>query len=298
MATENPPIIFTPASQQRGLAESFREIWDYRGYISYLTKKDLRTNYLKTYLGWIWSLAEPLVTLAIYSLVFGYIMVVERGGDSPTGLNNFPAFLFAALVFWSFFRQSSTSVMNSFSGSLNLRKKLYFPPAAPPIAKVLSKSFELLPEVAMLMVFYLILWGTTGIRTVGPTWIVLLPLMLLTMIFGSGVGFLMAVPNARYGDVGMLFQLALRLGFYITPIIWSLSDFERRFGEGGERPWLLDVVRWSPLTQIVEASRDGIYRLQWPSATTWIYLVVVSFGTFLWGWTRFHRAAGKAAEGQ
>ncbi len=294
MATENPPIVFSAASQSRSLSESMREVWNYRGYIAYLVKKDLRTNYLRTYLGWIWSLAEPLLTLAIYSFVFGYILDVSRGAASPTGLTNFPAFLFAALVFWGFFRQSANSTMNAFAGSLSLRKKLFFPPAAPSIAKVLSKSIEMIPEILMLMAFYLLLWGITGIRTLSITWIAMAPLLVLVMLFGSGVGFWMAVPNSRYGDIGMLFNVFLRLYFYVTPIIWPLSIIDGRL----KNPIINGIARWSPMTQVVEASRDSIYRLQWPSLNSWLYLIVISTVTFVTGWMRFHRTAGKAAEGQ
>ncbi len=294
MAIENPPIVFTAASQQRNLVDSFREVWEYRGYIGYLAKRELRTNSLKTYLGWIWSLVEPLMTLAIYSLVFGYILDTTRGAASPTGLENFPAFLFAALVYWGFFRQTANSTMVAFSGSLNLRKKLYFPPAAPSIARVISKTIEMVPEILMLMAFYLLLWGITGIRTVGPTWIIMAPLLVLVCLLGTGVGLWLAVPNSRFGDIGMLFNVFLRLYFYITPIIWPLEIIDGRI----TNPIIRGIAIWSPLTQVVEAARDGIYRLQWPSLGTWLYLVVISTGTFVTGWIRFHRSAGKAAEGQ
>ncbi len=295
MATENPPVVFTPASQQRSLVESFREVFAYRGYVGYLVKRDLRTNYLQTYLGWIWSLAQPLLTLAIYSIVFGYILQVNRGTASPTGLDNFPAFLFAALIVWGFFRQSANGTMNAFAGSMTLRKKLYFPPVVPSLARTLTNSVELIPEVMMLMVFYITLWAIGGPRTVGITWLAIIPIIIMVGLFGMGVGLFMAVPNVRYGDVSMLFNVFIRLYFYLTPIIWPLSVAQKRFGN---RPMLLNIVTWSPATQFVEASRDVLYRLQMPSLNSWVYLFVISTAMFFGGWTRFHRRAGKAAEGQ
>ncbi|NNE72119.1 MAG: ABC transporter permease [Acidimicrobiales bacterium] len=282
-------IRFSPANRARSPIAAVRELVDYAPFIGYLTRRQLRTTYNRSYLGWIWALLNPIIVLAIYSLVFGVILLVDRAnlGNSPTGLDSFPHFLFSGLVFWGLFNQVSLGIMTDFQNSVLLRKKLYFPAAAPAIAMAASIVVESLLEVAVLIAFYVAV-GNVGLP------ILLLPfVMFIAVTFGVGVGLLLAVPNVRYRDVGYLYALFLRLFFYLTPIIWPFAMITNRIGN----VWVQRAAEWNPMAKMVHVARTITYDIAWPDPTDVVYLLVVSLGVFALGFTVFNRQAADATEG-
>ena len=290
MATESPQhhITFTPAGRSGSTLSAIRELWDFRGYIFYLTRRDLRTKYNRSLLGWIWSILNPLVTLAIYSLVFGVILLVDRNiGVSPTGLQSFPHFLFSGLIVWQLFNQTSMNVMSGFTSAIVLRRKLYFPPAAPAISKALVNLVDSSIELLVLAAFYIIA-GNFGI-----TFVFVPVLMIVAVIFGLGVGLLLAVANVRYRDVGYIYTLFMRLFFYITPIIWPFQMIEDRIGNR----WVKLAAEFNPLAKLIDVCRTVTYSLAWPNLFDLAYLAGVGTVLTVVGWTVFNRSAADAAEG-
>ena len=83
--------VFSAENGQQTVVSSVQDAWKYRSFITYLTKRDLRTTYLRSYLGWVWSLINPIAEIAIYSLVFGVILAVNRSLPlAPDGFESFP----------------------------------------------------------------------------------------------------------------------------------------------------------------------------------------------------------------
>ena len=84
-------VIFTSDTENQTVRASAAEAWKFRSFISYLTKRELRTTYLRSYLGWLWSLINPIAEIAIYSLVFGVILAGDRRlPDAPDDFSSFP----------------------------------------------------------------------------------------------------------------------------------------------------------------------------------------------------------------
>ncbi|MGI9601485.1 MAG: ABC transporter permease [Acidimicrobiales bacterium] len=286
-SSETPVIVFSPTGRQRGILGSAREVWEYRGFIEYLTKRELKTMYNRSYLGWLWSLINPIIVLAIYWFVFGQILSIDRGAPSPTGLDSFAHFLMSGLILWNLFSQVSNGYLQAFQQSVALRKKLYFPPSAHGVARTIVKVIESSLELLVLVIFYV------AFDNFGVTFILVPVMMLLAAVYGMGVGMLLAVPNVRYRDVGYLYSLALRLFFYLTPIIWPYELIQSRI----DVPLIRFIAEWNPLAKLIEANRDITYRLQWPDPGDMIYLVVSSTLLFLLGWRSFHKRSIKATEG-
>ena len=93
--------VFSADSAATTVGASIREVWAFRGFISYMTRRNLRTTYLRSYLGWIWSLLNPIAEVAIYSLVFGVLLNVGRAvPDAPGGFSSFPHFLMSGIAIW------------------------------------------------------------------------------------------------------------------------------------------------------------------------------------------------------
>lgn len=285
--TTDITVFSADAANMTALA-SAREAWKFRGFISYMTKRELRTTYLRSYLGWIWSLLNPIAEVAIYSLVFGVLLRLDREiPDAPNGFNSFPHFLMSGIAVWGFFRMVSSKVLSNFMATVRLRRKLYFPPVAAALSTALSTMVEASILLVVVTIFFG-LWGHLSIHAV-----LLLPAALFAATSGLGVGLALSVANSKYRDVSYLYTIVLRLGFYMLPLIWPLQTAKNRF----DIKWLQQLVINNPFARMIEFGRDGLLYMKWPSVGDWLYLSLFSAATLLIGWTIFARSSADVAEG-
>lgn len=269
---------------------SMRETWRYRSFIGYMTRRHLRVTYLRSYLGWIWSLINPIAEVAIYTFVFGTLLGVNRAvPDAPNDFNSFPHFLVSGLAVWGFYRSVSGKVLNGFNETVKLRRKLYFPPAAAVISSALGTLVESSILVVIVVAFFG-LWGHLSIHA-----ILLIPAALFAATSGLGVGLALATANAKYRDVSYIYALVMRMGFYLLPIIWPIEAATQRFSD--ELQWVATIVELNPFAQMIQLGRTGILLQQWPPLTIWLYLSVFSLGILLAGWSIFARKSSDVAEG-
>lgn len=286
---ERPEVtVFSADDSNQTVMASAREAWKFRSFISYMTRKDLRTTYMQSYLGWMWSLINPIAELIIYSLVFGVILEV-RGNlpQAPADFSSFPHYLLAGLVIWNFYKSTSSKILNTFTATVRLRKKLYFPPVAPALSQALTTLIENSLEIFVLILFYVVV-GHGSLTAV-----VVFPVAVIATTYGLGVGLLLSVANTRYRDIGYLYSIFLRLFFYLIPIIWPLEFVDERIEIG----FLRTIVRWNPIAKLIEMSRDGLYLHEWPPLTDWAYISVWSVVLVYVGWSVFARTSADAAEG-
>lgn len=289
--TDSSPdiTVFSSDTASTTVFSSAREAWRFRGFISFMTKRELRTTYMRSYLGWIWSLLNPIAEVAIYSIVFGVLLDVSRAvPDAPGGFNSFPHFLLSGIAVWAFFRQVSSKILNNFMGTVRLRRKLYFPPVAAAISTGLSTMVEASLLLAVVGVFFAV-FGHISIHALA-----LIPAALFAAIAGLGVGLALSVLNSRYRDVGYLYAIALRLGFYLLPIIWPIQQAAGRFSNF---PWLEPIITSNPFAKMISFGRDGILFMRWPPLSDWIYLSAFSLAVLMIGWAIFARSSADVAEG-
>jgi len=285
---EDEVVVFSADDRAQTMVSSAQEAWKYRSFILYMTRRDLRTTYLRSYLGWVWSLINPIAEVAIYSIVFGVILSIDRRlPPAPDDFSSFPHYLMAGMVIWNFYRAVSSKVLNNFTSTVRLRRKLYFPPVAPALSQTLTTLVQSALELVVLVLFFAIV-GHLSI-----TIVVIVPAALLSTMFGLGVGLLLSVANTRYRDVGYLYGIFLRLFFYLVPIIWPVEFVDDRIGV----PALRAVVRWNPMAKLIEVSRDGAYLHQWPPLSDWVYLATTASAVLVIGWTVFARSSADVAEG-
>lgn len=262
------------------------EIWTYRNLIYNLAQRELRARYKKSLLGWLWSLINPASILAIYTMVFGVFLkipppVAGNGHTTVYGL-----YLFAALVVWNYFNGIVMGSITALQGSGGLLNKVYFPPAAPAIANLITLVLQAVIEGAILMVIM------AALGNVGPQ-LLLFPLVLLiTSIFALGLGLFLSVYNVFYRDVSYLVGIGMNLLFYATPIIYPITQVTVSIGSVP----VADVIRLNPLTQLVEWSRDAFYNLTWPSPVSLVATTAAAVATLAVGWAVFTRKARNIAE--
>ena len=281
--------VFSSDSASTTVLSSAREAWRYRGFIAYMTKRDLRVTYLRSYLGWVWSLLNPIAEVAIYSLVFGFLLGGARAvPDAPGGFSSFPHFLMSGIAVWGFFRAVSGKILNNFMSTVRLRRKLYFPPVAAALSTAISTMVEASILIAVVVVFFA-LFGHISIHAV-----VLIPAALFAATSGLGVGLALSVLNSKYRDVSYLYSISLRLGFYLLPLIWPIEQAAGRFGSV---PWIEPIVTQNPFAKMIGFGRDGILFMRWPSLIDWVYLTSFSAIALLAGWSIFARSSADVAEG-
>lgn len=262
------------------------EIWTYRGLIGNFAQRELRGKYKGSTLGGFWSLLNPLATLGIYTLVFGFFLKQQPPIAGNGHTRNFAIYLFTALVAWNFFNAVVTGAIGALAGAGPLLKKIYFPPFAAVFGGAGATLYQFGIEIGLLVAVMVIVGNVSFTLLLLPVLVVLLGL------FASGLGMILAMLNVKYKDVAYLVSIGLNLLFYATPIIYPLSRVPASHNGIPVRR----IIELNPLTQFVEAFRDVAYGLRVPSATRLGSLLVVSVVVFLAGFTFFERGSRDVAE--
>jgi homopolymeric O-antigen transport system permease protein len=225
-----------------------------------LTRREVKGRYSQSLFGAGWAIAQPLATMAVFTLVF------SRLGKMPSDGAPYPLFAFVALVPWFFFSNSVTSGTMSLITYRNIVTKTYFPREIVPLAQVGSRLVDLLAAsslFALLMIYYRV--------GLGP-WAAMVPVFfMLLVLFTVGFTMLTSAGNVFYRDVSPVVQIALQLWLYLTPVAYPLSVVPERF-----RPLFL----LNPLTGVVEGLRAVLVfgrEPEWPVVAVSAALIVTIF---------------------
>lgn len=212
-----------------------REIWEYRELLYFLVWRDIKVRYKQTALGATWAIIQPLMTMVVFSLFFGYL------GKIPSDGVPYPIFSFAALVPWTFFANGLAQSSNSIVGSSNLITKVYFPRLVVPLASVL-------PGIVDFGLAFAILLGMMLFYGIVPTLAVLwLPLfLLLALTTALGVGLWLSALNVEYRDVRFLVPFITQFWLFATPIAYPSSLLPE--------PWRT-IYGLNPMVGVVEGFR-------------------------------------------
>ncbi len=195
-----------------------KELWEYRELLYFLVWRDVKVRYKQAALGAAWAILQPLLTMLIFSVIFGRFAKVPSDGTP------YPLFAFVALVPWTFFATSMTQSSNSVVGSANLVTKVYFPRLAIPLASVLAGLVDF-------ALAFVVLLGMMVYYRHAPTEHVLwLPaFVLLELCVAVGVGFWLSAMNVKYRDVRYVVPFLTQFWMYASPIIYSSSIIPARY---------------------------------------------------------------------
>jgi lipopolysaccharide transport system permease protein len=230
-----PPTIHIRATH--GLAAlQLGEVWTFRELLYFLVWRDVKVRYKQTSLGIAWIVLQPLITLALFYLIFGVLF-----GQRNTNQVPYPAFAFVALIPWTYFSGALTRAATSLVDGAQLISKVYFPRVLVPLSAVLAGLVDFavacLPMIALLL-FYKIV----------PTWRVLvLPLLLLlATITALGFSLWLAALNVSYRDIKHIVPFLAQTWLYATPVMYAtnLLPAQWRF-----------VLALNPMTAVVEGFR-------------------------------------------
>jgi lipopolysaccharide transport system permease protein len=193
-------------------ALDLRELWEYRELVAFLVWRDVKVRYKRAALGIAWAVLQPLMTMVIFTVVFGKLAGLPSEGVP------YPLFTFAALIPWQLFSGAVSAASNSLVGSGALLSKVYFPRLIVPIASVAATLVDF--AVGLGMLFALMIWYGHP----PPAAIVTLPLfVVLALITALGIGLWTSAMNVRYRDVQYLMPFAMQFVLLASPIAYSSS---------------------------------------------------------------------------
>ena len=227
----------------------FRDIWRYRELFYFLSWKDILVRYKQTVIGIAWSVIRPVLTMIVFTIIFGKIAKLPSA-DAP-----YPILVFTALLPWQFFSNALQESSNSLISNASMISKIYFPRIIMPISSMIvalvdfAISFILL---AIIMVFY---------RFV-PSWkIVFMPLfLLLAIIVSTGAGLLISALNVKYRDFRYIVPFIIQFGLYISPVGFSsdtIPDKWRMIYSLNPMVGVIDGFRWSIIGKGVQFYMPG-----------------------------------------
>jgi ABC-type polysaccharide/polyol phosphate export permease len=256
-----------------------------------LTLRELRGKFKRSTLGYLWSVINPAVNLAIYTVVFGVFLEVTPPTGDPSGLKNYGFFLVAALIPWSFVTNSLGGAVGVMVGNEGLIKKVYFPRSVLPASVILSFLVGFLVELGVLIVAFALVGNI-----VLPFLPVMVVLVLLQTGFVMGLGLALSVANAYFRDIQHFLAIFLNVWFYATPILYPRDLVPEEATLLGIEVPLGAIVDLNPMTAFTNAFRDAMYHLRAPSLSQFGFLALTTAGSLLFGILVFRRLEPRLAE--
>jgi lipopolysaccharide transport system permease protein len=252
------------------------ELWRYRELLYFLVWRDVKVRYKQTVLGASWAILQPLVTMIVFSVVFGRLVQVPSDGLP------YPVFAFAALVPWTFFSVGLALAANSLVNSQNLLKKVYFPRLVIPIASVLAG----LVDFALAFVVLIGLMLVFGIW-LSPLAVAVIPLVGLALITCLGVGLWLSALNVRYRDIRHIVPFLVQVWLFATPIAYPASLIDE--------PWRT-VYAVNPMVGVVEGFRWALLGTETAPGPLIAVSTVVAILVLVTGARYFRRSEGTFAD--
>lgn len=230
------------------LARPFLELYKFRELVSLLVERDLKVRYKRSVLGMFWTLLNPLLQMAVYTLVFRTIMRVN--------VEAFPVFLLGGLLPWSFISVSTTASAHSLLANQGLIRKVAVPQAVYPLAVVGSKLVDLVLSLVPLAII-----ATAMQRPPTLAWLALPPVLIFAVMFTTGLSLVFSSLMVFFRDIRHLIDILFQVWFYLTPVIYPAS-----FLENLPYPWIRSALQLNPAAPIVRCFQEIIHEQRVPDA--------------------------------
>lgn len=228
---------------EAGRAEKhyWRDIWRYRELFYILSWRDIKVRYKQTVIGAAWGVVRPLLTMLVFTFVFGRLGNLDQQGGTP-----YPILVFAGLLPWQFFASALAEASNSLIGNTNLITKIYFPRVIIPASSIIVSLVDFAISFVLLLIVMLLF------HYLPPWQIFLLPLFTIMAFMASfGIGLYVTALNVKYRDFRYVIPFVIQLGIYITPVGYSSTVIAEKYSATA-RFWyslnplvgIIDGFRW------------------------------------------------------
>jgi len=238
------------------LSIDFKELWRYRELIYFLTWRDIKVRYKQAVLGVAWALLQPVLTVLIFTVVFGVLL------ETPSQGLPYPLFAISALLPWQLFANALQRSSGSLVGNANLITKIYFPRLAIPLSSVMAALVDF-------AVSFLVLIGMMIYYRYVPGWNLLwLPVIILFAVLTAlSVGLWLSAINVQYRDVQHMVPFIIQVWMYASPIVYPIEIIP-------EGIWRV-LYGLNPMVGVIQSYRWALLGGDRPDSTMLISVVVV-----------------------
>lgn len=228
----------------------WRDVWRYRELFWFLVWRDILVRYKQTVIGIAWSVIRPLVTMIIFTVVFGLLAKLPSDGVP------YPLLVFTAMLPWNFFANALSESSGSLIGNANLLTKVYFPRIIIPVSSIIASLIDF--AISLVIMAGIMLWY--GYL---PDWrVVTLPLfLLLAFLPVAGAGLWFSALNVKYRDFRYVVPFLLQLGLYVSPVGFASSIVPEKWRllyALNPMAGVIDGFRWALLNGPVELYWQGL----------------------------------------
>lgn len=245
-----------PLSLLRALAE-------HRSLILNLMRREVLSRYQGSLLGLLWSFFNPILMLAVYTFVFSVVFKARWAGGSESK-TEFALVLFAGLMVFALFSECIMRAPSLITGNVNYVKKIIFPLEVLPVIALGAALFHLAISFGVWLIFYLIFFG------IPPLTLLALPLILLPLVFLSlGLSWCLASLGVYLRDIQQIIGVLTAVLTFLSPIFYPITALPEEYR---------GFVQWSPLTQVIEQSRDAMI---WGKSLDWMLWSTYLFASVL-----------------
>ena len=253
------------------------DLYTQRALVWAFANRDFATRYRASVLGWAWSLIQPLATLIVFAAVFSTVFRIKAPPLGNGEGASYAAFLFTGLVTWNLFSSLLNLSMTQLKSNGELLKKVQFPAWTPVLGASIVQLVQVVLELTVLILMFL--W----LRNVGWTWILAIPILVGCGLFAQGIGLVLSIINARFGDVQYIVAVVLGALYFLTPVLYPISMLD------GQNEWLSLIIKINPMSWYVQGMHDVMYSLVAPPVWSILAMLLGGFLTFWAGFAIFNR---------
>lgn len=261
-------------------AEYLRRMWEKRDFITAMPFEQLRTQHQATLLGNLWHLGNPILSTAVYYVIFGVIL------DTSRGMDNFILFLVIGVFSYRLTNDCMVGGARAIAGNAGLMRAVRFPRAALPLASVISNLMSFAFELVIIAGLALV----TG-EGVTWRWLLLPAIVAVHTVLNLGGALICARLNDTFRDVQQLIPFVMRLGMYASGVMFPI----REYAKDGPT-WVRVAIDWNPLVAMVDAYRWAFMGTSITSREVW-HVTIVAFVLLGVGFKFFVAAESKYGRG-
>lgn len=255
-------------------------LWAYRGFILGSVKREFQLKYRNSLLGAAWTVLNPLAMIVVYTVIFSQIMKAKLPGVESDFA--YSIYLCAGTLTWGLFAEIVGRGQTIFLDNANLLKKISFPRMVLPVIVVLNAltNFGITFLLFLIFLLYTDLW---------PGWVVVatIPVLLIQLLFGIGLGVTLGVLNVFFRDVGQFFGIFLQFWFWLTPVVYPVNI-------------LPDVIKsameYNPIYPLIQAYQSIFVTNLWPEWSGLVYPLVFGLALCALGMRLFRQHAGEMVD--
>jgi lipopolysaccharide transport system permease protein len=280
----NPADSSSPSPKRKLIIENrsglfdvdWSELWEYRELLHTFVGRELKIRYKQTAIGVSWVVLQPLITVVIFTVIFGRLAEIPSDGVW------YPVFALTALIPWNFVSQATSRSAASLVGNANLVSKVYFPRMLLPVSMVMAPLVDL--ALSLVLLFGLLIYAGIPLTLK----VLMLPIFIVVAIFTAmGVGLIVSAANVKYRDVGHAIPFVIQIWMFVSPIVYPVSLVPEQWR------WLYGL---NPMVGVIEGFRWALLGRTAPDLIVLVESCLLLFLVFIAGLAYFRKMERQFAD--